>query len=436
MKFLFSVLIFISTYFCTTFLYRPFHPVSFETISLSELAGDGIWKKKKVTQRSMNPSAIVIHTTEGLSARDYVKNSIEEEWLIHYLITKNGSIYSISKDENLEVKAVPKMDSFSLHIALEGNESEILENKQQIELTASLLKELSGSLAIELNNKDIASGKGIFTHTQAKKRYGNFVDSSNCGSEKVLTLLLDKIGGTYYPETEWTDRYEKIWTMRKEKRSEIKPDEFDRGRGITPRPATALVNVEKEEDGLLPENFRLKYKFKPSVQRSCVVLHFTAISSFKISQDTLEIRRLSASIMVDKDAKAYQLLDTLEDQAFAATGTNDSCVQIEIVGKNTDELLANEKQTQIVVALVKELSDKYKIPLTNQKIESLSGIFSHTQAKKKFGGSIALAGKDFDPGEEYMRKVLTLAGGTYYPEEEWFERKSDNWIMLYKNFQP
>ena len=52
--------------------------------------------------------------------------------------------------------------------------------------------------------------------------------------------------------------------------------------------------------------------------------------------------------MVDKDAKAYQLLDSLDDMAQAATGTNQNCIQIEIVGKNMDELLSNDKQTQKV----------------------------------------------------------------------------------------
>lgn len=99
-------------------------------------------------------------------------------------------------------------------------------------------------------------------------------------------------------------------------------------------------------------------------------------------------------------------------------------------------LLANQEQTKAVVRLVKELSEKYKIPLNNERIESLRGVYSHTQAKKKWGGSIYLDGKDFDPGESYMKEVLEQAGGTYYPEENWFDRQSENWILLFTDFQP
>jgi hypothetical protein len=197
-----------------------------------------------------------------------------------------------------------------------------------------------------------------------------------------------------------------------------------------------LKELERDEQGFTPENFRLKYVFKQKINPECIVLHFTAISSFLVSQETLERRKLAASIMVDKDAKAYQLLDSLDDMAQAATGTNQNCIQIEIVGKNMDELIANERQTQKVARLVRELADKYNVPLSNHKIEDLKGIYSHTQAKKKYGGSIALYGKDFDPGEPYMKKIIESIGGVYYSEKDWFNRRSDDWIMLDAEFQP
>ena len=53
--------------------------------------------------------------------------------------------------------------------------------------------------------------------------------------------------------------------------------------------------------------------------------------------------------------------------AQAATGTNQNCIQIEIVGKNLDELLANEKQTEKVSRLVRELADKYNVPAEQSK---------------------------------------------------------------------
>lgn len=111
-------------------------------------------------------------------------------------------------------------------------------------------------------------------------------------------------------------------------------------------------------------------------------MHYTAISEYFKSLRTLEARNLTASIMVDNNGKAYQLVDVLEDRAAAATGTNDNCIQIEIVAKDTEELFKQPDQIKTVKELVIQLATKYKIPLSNEKLEDLMGIFSHTQAKK------------------------------------------------------
>ncbi|MBP7280351.1 MAG: N-acetylmuramoyl-L-alanine amidase [Leptospiraceae bacterium] len=330
------------------------------------------------------------------------------------------------------------MDEVTLHVSVEGTEEEILRNPKQLEATGKLLKKLSTDLEIPFHNENINSKSGVFTHTQAKKKYGNFVDLKECGSEKILRQILLAFGGQYFSEENWVGRYEKDWVSRRERNdNKLKPEpDFDRGRGITTQKKIELKELETDQQGFTPEKFRLKYVFKQKIKPECIVLHFTAIASFVISQETLEKRKLAASIMVDKDAKAYQLLDELDDMAQAATGTNQNCIQIEIVGKNMDELLANQKQTEKVSRLVKELAEFYKVPLTNHKIQDLKGIYSHTQAKKKYGGSVALYGKDFDPGEPYMKKIIESIGGKYYPEPEWFERSSDDWTMLSADFQP
>ena len=126
----------------------------------------------------------------------------------------------------------------------------------------------------------------------------------------------------------------------------------------------------------------------------------------------------------------------MEERAAAATGTNDNCIQIEIVAKDTAELIAQVNQTEKVKSLVIELASKYKIPLTNEDITSYSGIFSHTQAKKKWGGSIFLNAKDFDPGEEYMELILNSIGGKYFTETNWRNRDGLDWAILSRNFQP
>jgi N-acetylmuramoyl-L-alanine amidase len=150
----------------------------------------------------------------------------------------------------------------------------------------------------------------------------------------------------------------------------------------------------------------------------------------------LEARALNATFLVDKDGKAYQILDSLYELPSTAYGTNEKCVQMEIVGKDTEDLISNEVQIAKVLELTKELSIKFNFPLSNQRIESFHGVYSHTQAKKKFGGSIYLTGKDFDPGEAYMELILTKAGGTYFPEKDWYDRQGNNWVILDRKFQP
>jgi N-acetylmuramoyl-L-alanine amidase len=259
----------------------------------------------------------------------------------------------------------------------------------------------------------------------------------DCGGEKVLSKILMGLSGTYSSEPEWKDRFSKEWTFRKEDPKSNRPrEEFTHGRGITISPISILENVEKDSSGVVPEEFRVKYTFDQKMDPTCIVLHYTAISDFKQSLKVLEDRRVSANIMVDKNGKAYQLLDSLNHTARAAGGTNSACIQIEIIGKNTEELLNNEVQTQKVIALVKEISKIFNIPINNEKIESLKGVYSHTQAKKKFGRSVALIGKDFDPGEEYMKKVIEATGSKYYSEEEWYGRTGEDWIILYGDFQP
>lgn len=389
------------------------------------------------TPRTNPISSLLLHHTDSKSKEEYLRDSIASGYAVHFIVGKDAKYYGWSSSLNLTVKAVPKMDDFSLHISIEGKEDSILQNKKQLEATGKLLKKLSTDLDIPFSNQNINSNSGIFTHIQAKKKYGNFVDLSECGSEKILKEILRSFEGKYFSEENWEGRFERDWILRREKKNkEIPEPDFDRGRGLTTQTKIELKELERDEQGFTPENFRLKYVFKQKIKPECIVLHFTAISSFLVSQDTLERRKLAASIMVDKDAKAYQLLDSLDDMAQAATGTNQNCIQIEIVGKNMDELLSNDKQTQKVSRLVLELADKYNVPLNNEKIEELKGIYSHTQAKKKYGGSIALYGKDFDPGEPYMKKIIESIGGKYYSEKEWFNRFSDDWIMLDAEFQP
>lgn len=396
-----------------------------------------IIQKITARQRTNEISSLILHHTDSLTKEEYFKSSLSSGFMIHFLVGKDGNYYGWANAPYPVLKAVPKMDEVSLHIAVEGTEDSILQNSKQILSTGKLLKKLSQDLDIPFTNQNINSKLGVFTHIQAKKKFGNFVDLKECGSEKILKEIFSKFDGKYFAEENWEGRFERDWILRREKKDKLIPEpDFDRGRGITEPTKIQLQELERDERGFTPESFRLKYVFKQKIKPECIVLHYTAISSFVVSQETLERRKLMATIMVDKDGKAYQLLDYLDDMAQAATGTNQNCIQIEIVGKNMEELLANERQTEKVTRLVKELTNVYNVPLTNHKIEDLKGIYSHTQAKKKYGGSIALYGRDFDPGEPYMKKIIESIGGVYYSEKDWFNRQSDDWIMLDAEFQP
>ncbi|MCX7997918.1 MAG: N-acetylmuramoyl-L-alanine amidase [Leptospiraceae bacterium] len=392
--------------------------------------------KKHFSKRETPISNIVLHHTQDKPFQQFTQESLASNFFFHVGITKNAEVYSFKNPLLLQTRTTLDLDSEAVHIVLEGKEEEILTNQKQIEKAKEIIKKLSQEANVPLNNYDIESKAGIFTHTQVKKKFGHFVELTECGGEKVLQKILTEIGGNYFSEENWKDRFTRNWVARKEKNDPKMKKPFDRGRGITPSPKIELESLEKTPDGTAPENFRLQYTFKQTIQPTCIVLHFTAIPTFQKSQEVLELRGLSASIMIDKDGKAYQLLDSLEDMAQAATGTNEFCIQIEIVGRNTEDLLNNKVQAKKVEEVVLELSKKYSIPLNNYKIESFKGVFSHTQAKKKFGGSVALVGKDFDPGEPYMKLILENLGGKYYEEKDWYERMSDKWIMLFEEFQP
>ncbi|ASP41235.1 N-acetylmuramoyl-L-alanine amidase [Leptospira interrogans] len=384
--------------------------------------------------------SILLHHTYGLKAGEYLDKSKSSGWMVHFIVLENGSVYGVEEPSKILYKAAPGMDETTIHVSWEGNNDSILKNEVQLKSLVNLIETLSKKHSIPLNNYDITSKKGIFTHTQSKKKFGRFLDTGECGSEKVLSSVLLKLQGKFFSETEWKDRFDSGWVIRKEKFTDpsgkkIVPT-YNRGRGTTSAPIIELNSVEKTSDGKAPEEKRLRYNQRGSISPDCIVLHFTAIPDYQKTLEVLEKRNLSATFLADQDGKVYQLLDSILDAAAAAAGTNSNCFQVEIVGKDTEMLLANQEQTKAVVRLVKELSEKYKIPLNNERIESLRGVYSHTQAKKKWGGSIYLDGKDFDPGESYMKEVLEQAGGTYYPEENWFDRQSENWILLFTDFQP
>ncbi|EOQ95474.1 N-acetylmuramoyl-L-alanine amidase [Leptospira wolbachii serovar Codice str. CDC] len=382
-------------------------------------------------------SAIILHNSGKRKLPDFLKLSVDNQFMFHVYVDSEGIIFGDPNFLNHEWSAAPGIDLESIHIVYEGTQETLYNNRKQRGALNRMISYLAEELDIPKSNYDVISKRGVFTHNQTKRRFGGFVDFSPCGSELALKQILSEIDGKFFEEDDWKDRFVTGWVLKKENK-EILKETFKptNGRGITKAEKINISKIEKDEKGFPPEEYRVKYLFRGKIKPSCVVLHYTAISEYFKSLRTLEARNLTASIMVDNNGKAYQLVDVLEDRAAAATGTNDNCIQIEIVAKDTEELLKQPDQIQTVKELVTELTSKYKIPLSNEKVEDLVGVFSHTQAKKKWGGSIFLNAKDFDPGEDYMEMILNSIGGKYYSEPEWKNRKSIDWAILYRNFQP
>ncbi|WP_246047015.1 peptidoglycan recognition protein family protein [Leptospira ognonensis] len=397
-------------------------------------------KLESATSQPRDPttvSAIILHSSEKRKLTDYIRLSMENQFMIHIGIDKNGIVYADPDFLKKSFLASPGIDKESIHIAYEGTQENILANQSQFSSLRKTVDQLSEDLGIPKSNFDIIGKRGIFTHNQAKRRFGGFVDFSMCGGEKLIELMLTELKGNFYDEDHWKDRYESGWVLKKENKQKLQ-ENFNptNGRGITKPIKSSINSIEKDEKGFPIESYRVRYTHRGRIDPTCIVLHYTAIPDYFQSLRTLENRNLTATLMVDKDGKAYQLVDELEERAAAATGTNDNCIQIEIVARDTAELIAQTAQTEKVKNLVLDLTSKYRIPLNNEDIATFSGIFSHTQAKKKWGGSIFLNAKDFDPGEEYMELILNSIGGKYFSETKWKNRDSFDWAILSKNFQP
>ena len=115
--------------------------------------------------RFRDPKAIVIHSTDKYNLKDYLENSIKYNFFFHILIDKSGNIFQYPGYKNKVFRLIPKMDKYVLHISIEGTEDEILNNSQQLKKVTNFIGNLAKKYSIPLENKDISSERGIFTHT-------------------------------------------------------------------------------------------------------------------------------------------------------------------------------------------------------------------------------------------------------------------------------
>jgi N-acetylmuramoyl-L-alanine amidase len=392
---------------------------------------------------AMRPSAVVLHATSGKNLAQTIAALEARGAAVHLLVDETGHAYQAMDSLEERGRAARGLDAAALHVAIVGrSDREMLENRPQFRKVVDLLRALVYRYDIPVHNHDVISLRGLFAHQQAIKRFGGLISNDPLHpGEAYMKAVLEALGGTFYDERDWKDRYEEGWVFTLEGGAGVRrasgPVRAHKGRGLTPTPRAAFPEVEQNPDGTVLEDRRLRYPDRGTIAVTAVVLHFTANDSYEATRRALEDRRLCSTFIVDTDGKAYQSLDALEDRPAAAAETNEFAVQIEVVGRNEAALLANEAQKAKVIRLVDRLCEKYRIPRTNHDIESRRGIFSHGQQKKRWGHSAWLhPGTDFDPGETFMKEVIEGAGGTYHPESDWKDRRDDRWAILYDDWNP
>ncbi|OHB71214.1 MAG: hypothetical protein A2W23_07750, partial [Planctomycetes bacterium RBG_16_43_13] len=320
----------------------------------------------------MTPKGIILHSTSGLKFYETVREIEKRNIAIHILIDGDGTSYQLMGRLDEKGLAVRGMDDCSIHISVVGGiGKELLDNTKQLSATVKVVKAVAEWYGIPKNNYDIEKG-GIFSHMQAKYKYGGVLpyDGLEPG-EKFVEQVINGVGGQFYTESEWKGRSTDFWHfVRENKEENAKRGDFTKGRGITKQPKVGVSSLAHDNKGFAIDSHRLKYVDRGKIEVKGMVLHFTATGDYETTVENLEKRRLSSTIIVDVDGIAYQSLDSLDDKAAAAGGTNDYCIQIEIVGMNEEAILKNKRQKNKVGQVVKELSEKYNIPLDNFDIES------------------------------------------------------------------
>jgi N-acetylmuramoyl-L-alanine amidase len=413
-----------------------------EKLPGGEIAGTG--RLQYADRGTMRPTAIVLHITSGRTLAQTIAALEARNAAVHFIVDETGRAYQAMDSLEHPGRAARGLDDVALHVDVAGKgDRDLLDNKAQLRKVVDLLRALVFRYDIPVHNYDVIGRQGIFSHAQAIKRYGGMIPNDPLHpGEEYMKAVLTALGGTFFDEKDWKDRYEPGWVFVLEGSGSSGAHAGAaplprKGRGLTPTPRAVFPEVEQNPDGTLLEAKRLRYSDRGKIAPTGVVLHFTATEDFDVTQRVLEDRNLCSTFIVDTDGKIYQTLDAVEDRPAAAADTNEFAVQIEIVGRNETVLLGNEAQKKKVVALMTRLCEKYSIPKTNEDIDSRKGVFSHGQQKKRWGHSAHMhPGLDFDPGETYMKEVLEGIGGTYVPEAKWKDRQDDRWAILYDDWNP
>ena len=403
----------------------------------------------------ITPKCIVIHSTNTKTFTLAMRTMEMFGFAVHIMVDVDGRVYQLMDSLDERGWAARGMDEKAIHVEVVGNsEKSMLANKEQLKAVIQTVEWLTLKYNIPKNNYDVEK-KGVFPHYQSKKRYGGIVEDDPLDpGVRYTKKVIEGIDGKFYYETKWKDRLTTKWKYimfgkarflhgkgfkpkNEPKKSDVKIPKDNgpsmKGHGHTDAPSPTLEIFETDKDGTIADCGRISYRNRGKIEIRGIVLHFTATDDLAFTIRVFNQRHLGPQIIVDSDGKVYQAMDALDDRAAAAVGTNDYCIQIEIIAMSEDELLKNKAQTESVIKLVKELAEKYKIPLNNYDIESNAGIFTHGQAKKKWGMSEWLYGSTFDPGERYMKVIVDGIGGTYYYDMEAFVEENKISKYFYSN---
>lgn len=409
-----------------------------ERASGGEIAEAG--RLQYTSRGPLHPTAVVLHASSGKNLSQTAAALEARGAAVHFIVDEAGRAWQSMDGLDEQGRAARGLDDAALHVEILGaSEKALLDNRAQFRKVVELLRALVYRYDIPAHNYDVASKRGLFSHGQAIKRFGGLIPNDPLHpGEEYMKAALAALGGRFFEEKDWKDRYEDGWHFVLEtSQATAHRGDLTKGRGITPTPKAELPELERTADGRAIEERRLRYVDRGKIPVAGVVLHFTATDTYEKAQQVLEDRRLCPTIMVDDDGKAYQCLDALDDRPAAAAETNAFAVQIEIVAKGEAALLANAPQKAKVLKLVARLCDRYQIPRNNADIDSGRGVFSHGQQKKRWGHSAWLhPGLDFDPGENYMKEVLEGLRGTYVPEAEWKGRRDEKWVIAWDDWTP
>ena len=200
---------------------------------------------------------------------------------------------------------------------------------------------------------------------------------------------------------------------------------YNKGRGITKAPKPISPMFVTDNKGLIPNALRLKYKYRGTTERTCIIVHLSRTNSLKKTIGLMERNGFAVQIAIDKNGKKYQLMDSLSHKGYAARGIDGRAIHVMIIGKTESEIMQNYNQKIAVISVLNYLVKIYKIHLSNCDVQKGEGIFGHYQTKMRYGGITIY--DPMDPGENYMEMLMEELGGYYYKERKWKDRFNKQW---------